>query len=309
MQQETEKFERYKATYSYLDEILGGNVPGALKDKLLEVQAKGSQIELFSREDRFDELFDGVAKLVINSKPLYQRWHQKIGRKVRELNVPNKPLRAFLEEFVVPFVHTMPTHERSCGGEKGWSTRRNAELHFPCQTVFSFDLADAFANIGNLHIFSLFYKLFENLPEDERIGVSGFLSALSTVHYDGKRGLAQGSPLSMPLFNRVFYPIDAFLHTHSRERGMQYSRWVDDITLSSDSKKGLDDFAGALLFVGDQFPVSKTKTYLQTSKPIYFLGHVIDSHGLRKNSRDERESNKSGLLSYEDITSGEYWKW
>ena len=308
MGREVERFSEYASRHESLSDGLD-EVVKPLKETLLTPDIRGGQIELFSREERFDQLFDEFGNLIVKAKPLYQRWNQKVGSKYRELSVPNNPLRVFFDEFLIPYVKSMPTHERSCGGEVGWSTRKNIEIHFPSECVFSFDLENAFENVDNLDVFSLFYKLFDEVPESERINIAGFLSAISSVQYGEVRGLPQGSSLSMHLFNRILFPIDKFLDEMAKQRGMEYSRWVDDINLSSREPREVEDFLGALAFVEDSFPISSRKTYFQDSKRIYLIGHVIDSAGLRVNSRDERELNKKGLLDYKDVKSKSYSPW
>ena len=135
---------------------------------------------------------------------------------------------------------------------------------------------------------------------------------MCTVTYNDQRSLPQGSPHSMPLFNRALYDLDDLLDSKAKERGCAYTRWVDDLTVSSPYLASPEEFMGAVALVRETRPVARGKIFFQTSQnPIYLLGQVIEGGRVFKNSRQEREENKTPNLDYAEWFGGsrKYEKW
>lgn len=247
---------------------------------------------------------------------LYQRWSQTINNKERALSLPNKYFKKLIDYYLIPLIKRAKLHGKSHGAEKGWSPRKSLETHVPVGSVLSFDLSSAFTNCGLDKVYNFFYGLFQNLEIESPENVSAFFSLILTVPYHGeeiKRGLPQGAPHGTFLFNRVFYDLDELLEWKSQKRGFYYTRWVDDITISSRKNVPIEDMLGAVELVGRQFPISQKKVYFQNSeKPVYLLGHVIDRLVVTKNSSEDREQNKTGALDYKrwfESESRDYKSW
>ena len=134
---------------------------------------------------------------------------------------------------------------------------------------------------------------------------------ICTVNYGNIRALPQGSPASMPLFNRIMDPLDAELTEATSRRGMAFSRWVDDFTVTSGNERQVEDFLGAVDLVMEKFPVAQKKVFFQNDGPIYLLGHKIVRGRILKNSREEREMNKCPPLNFEYWFNGnkKYEQW
>jgi|SRR3989344_1923568 len=274
-----------------------------------ELSEKVDQNGLLFSLGSFDNQFGELERLIVSSKPLYNKWTQRIGNKDRKLSVPKKPLKIFFEQYILPFVKRKEVHYCCHGGEVGWSTRRSVESHIPAACMFSFDLSDAFNNVNIGYIYPLFYNLLNSAPEKYKADIAWFLSIISTVSREEIRFLPQGSPIGMALFNRILSPIDDFIYENAKKRGMKFSRWVDDFNLSSKTPRAIYEFLGALKSVEEYFPISKTKIYLQNSYPIYINGQVITQEIVRRNSREERETNKCGNIQYETILKMDYHQW
>jgi hypothetical protein len=104
----------------------------------------------------------------------------------------------------------------------------------------------------------------------------------------------------MALFNRMLYPLDEQLSKKAAERGLRYTRWVDDLTIGSQEKRGLEDFLGAVELVAEYFPVSEEKMFFQQREPIYLLGHRISNNMVEKNSKEDKEQNKVAPLNFHE---------
>jgi len=278
-----------------------------LTNLLLNTKNKPTQKDLFKQfsEESLDLILDNISSLIKEKKPLYQRWFQKTGDKKRLFNVPKKPLRKLIDIYLLSLIKIKQKHDQCHGGEKEWSVKKSLETHLPCKSTLSFDLENAFENINIEHVFDLFYELLDDsLSQKERNDFANFLSIINTVKYSDKRGLPQGSPCSMALFNRVLYSLDEKLSKKSIERNLRYSRWVDDITISSQDKKGIEYFLGAIELAAGYFSISKEKIFFQDGNEIYLLGHEIKNNIITKNTKEEKLRNKVSPLNFDEFFKG-----
>ncbi len=277
-----------------LENILGDpKNRNALKNVILEYDVD---------KCRFDSSIDDVLFILNKRKPLYNKWVQVSGNKKRELSVPKNPLKIFLGEYILPLIKSKDVHKSCHGGEKGWSVKKSLETHLPCASVLSYDLKSAFQNISFEHVVDFFSSLLSDISEDNRKPITYLLSMLNTTKYsDGKRALPQGSPCSMALFNRILFKFDVLLAEKSNERRFRYSRWVDDITISSQNEQEPKLFLGAIYLTELYFPVAKDKLFFQKEDSIYLLGHKFVDGEVMKNSESERLKNKSKPFEMNEV--------
>ncbi len=253
------------------------------------------------------ETLDEIFLKIKEGRSLYGKWMQKINDKERLLSVPINPLRKFFDSYLVEFIKQGEIHERCHGGEKGWSPKSSLESHLPISCAFSFDLRGAFENIAYSKVYNLFYDYLKDFSCREM--VADFFSMLCTVKYSEGRGLPQGSSISMALFNRILFPLDNKLCNKANEKGFKYSRWVDDITITSDEHRDEGSFIGALEIVVKDFPLSDNKVFFQNSGKIFLLGHKILNNQVLKNTKEERMKEKNKPLDYGNIFSRKYEHW
>jgi len=294
------------------------------REALIEVLERASTLgqirpSLFSMDGQLPELLDELYQ----QGHLYQRWFQKTKGKGRSFAVPQKAFRTLLQDYVLPFVKSLPTHPCCHGGEKGWSVRKSLETHLPVLSWVSFDMESAFYQVEINHVFNFFYDAFEELSENEeqRTDAAAFLASLCTVketlhtvkenlsalRITGKtknfltgeeEDLAEryewfsahlpiGSPVSMALFNRIMYPIDAELERRARKKGMRYSRWVDDFILTSPKRRHFGHFAQVMRIAQQSFSIAPEKVFFGYFCPAYLLGHEIRLNEIQKLDKEE----------------------
>ena len=283
-----------------------------LADSLLSIKKSSEDTCLFreiNQKSDFEESFKGVVNTCLNGKPLYIAWKQNINGKTRNISVPKPPLKNFIQKYLVPLVKSARVHVSCHGGEEGWSVKKSLKQHLPLASVLSFDLSNAFENFPALSVYYFFDNILKDYSDKEKI--SHFLTLLCTVKYSHGRGLPIGSGLSMALFNRALYDLDEKLYNVSIYKGFRYSRWVDDLTISSSFKKSVGSFFGAVELTNRKYSVSDKKTYFQENdKDIFLLGHKITPDGkLFKNSKEERIRDKQFPLNYEKIIKQVYESW
>lgn len=103
----------------------------------------------------------------------------------------------------------------------------NARVHTGAKTVILQDIADFFPSITTEHIQRVFVGLF-------RFSVDVATLLANLVTREGQ--VPQGASTSSYLANLVFWDIEPALVTRFKAQGMAYSRFADDITVSSKSR-------------------------------------------------------------------------
>ncbi|WP_311968468.1 reverse transcriptase family protein [Pseudomonas baltica] len=103
----------------------------------------------------------------------------------------------------------------------------NARIHTGAKTVILQDIVDFFPSITTEHIQRLFVGLFRFSAD-----VASLLASLVTR--EGQ--VPQGASTSSYLANLVFWDIEPALVTRFKTQGMAYSRFADDITVSSKTR-------------------------------------------------------------------------
>lgn len=110
------------------------------------------------------------------------------------------------------------------GSLKGKDAIKNAALHAGAAIVISEDIKDFYPSISTSVVQSIWARFFRFSPD-----VAELLAVLCTK--DG--ALPQGAIPSSYLANLAFWDREWKLYERFRERGIAYSRYVDDVTLSS----------------------------------------------------------------------------
>jgi len=145
----------------------------------------------------------------------------------------------------------------------------NVEIHKKSRHVITEDIARFFDCVTAEHVYTIWHKFFRFGDEVARL-----LTKLTTK--DGR--LVQGASTSSYLANLVFWRREPGLVERLKARGIRYSRYVDDITLSSTSKLSKDDTRWAigqiyaLLGAAGFKPQRAKHDTLSASGPITLMG-------------------------------------
>jgi hypothetical protein len=124
------------------------------------------------------------------------------------------------------------------------------------------------------------------------------LSYLSLVTINGK--LPTGAPTSPHIANACFKRIDKDIMSASSAFGIDYTRYVDDLTFSSYCKETLEivekKVTALLAFYGYKINPKKTK-YISDNKQQNILGLVVNNYRVRL-SKDFKRKIRAMLHSY-----------
>ncbi|MCV2530852.1 reverse transcriptase family protein (plasmid) [Leuconostoc mesenteroides] len=108
----------------------------------------------------------------------------------------------------------------------------HAKNHVNKAIIVSFDFHDFFGSLYSGRIYSVFIKYFKCSKS-----VATILTNLTTFNHS----LPQGAPTSPFLSNLVMYYFDKTMIKISRENSVRYSRYADDVILSSNNRQFLNN--------------------------------------------------------------------
>lgn len=156
------------------------------------------------------------------------------------LKIAQKKLCKILEPYYTPLncVHGFVKNRSITTGAVSHLSRGSQQgIKKSARYYFKMDIADFFPSITSQRIYGLLIgKRLRATPE-----VAFYISRLCV----GEKGLAQGSPLSPLVSNMICLSMDRSILAFAKKNGLFYTRYADDITLStSNRKRFLDIFSG-----------------------------------------------------------------
>jgi retron-type reverse transcriptase len=200
-----------------------------------------------------------IAYLTYQTDFLYRTYKvsKKSGGK-RVIAQPNRELKAVQAWILRNILDKLSSSPHSKGFDPGTSILENALPHQGANYVLTLDLEDFFPSITASKVFSVFSS----------VGYSKKISAVLTNLCVFKGALPQGAPTSPKLANLVCAKLDARIHGYAGPKGIVYTRYADDITLSTQSAKKIQkakDFIGTIISDED-LEINRTKTKLCGTK-------------------------------------------
>lgn len=155
-------------------------------------------------------------------------------------------------------------HQNAYGFIEKKSIVDNARIHLHKNYVYNIDLKDFFHSFDlNRVKLSFFNKPFNLKGELEPLAY--FLASLVTCNLNGRRVLPQGSPVSPALTNHICWRLDHRLTGLAKRYGIDYSRYADDITFSSNHNVYYGEFIHELkrIIQLEELEINPKKTRLQ----------------------------------------------
>lgn len=187
---------------------------------------------------------------------LYKRYEiPKKDGTMRIIAQPSRELKAMQAWILRNILDKLSSSENCKGFELGCSILDNAAPHVGANFVLNVDLKDFFPSI----IASKVYGIFST------IGYSKKIAALLTnlTVFDGR--LPQGAPTSPKLANLICLKLDARIQGYAGPRGLVYTRYADDISISAQTIKKLMNARSILgkIISSEGLAINLRKTSLQ----------------------------------------------
>ncbi|MBC1516942.1 reverse transcriptase domain-containing protein [Listeria immobilis] len=142
----------------------------------------------------------------------------------REIKTPNNNLKLIQKKLAYILSLNYKMHKSAFGFIKNKSIIDNANLHINKRWVFNFDLEDFFHQFNQGRVIGLLrkYYKFNNT-------VAGILAEICCY----ENTLPQGAPTSPILSNILSFELDREFQKECRKYDCTYSRYVDDISIST----------------------------------------------------------------------------
>ncbi|MEK2646090.1 retron St85 family RNA-directed DNA polymerase [Bdellovibrio sp. BCCA] len=181
----------------------------------------------------------------------------------RTVEQPSKEVK-FLQRVLIEMLFSrLPVHSAATAYVKGKGIAHNANQHVRSKYFVKFDFSDFFPSIKAHNIQSMLKRNLEargiNLPASD-------LTLITNICC--KKGqLVIGAPSSPILSNLIMYEFDKEFAERMANRGVVYTRYADDICLSSEYPNRLSDCDKEIMSVLSDFTDLKLK--LNTAKTVH----------------------------------------
>jgi RNA-directed DNA polymerase len=142
----------------------------------------------------------------------------------RPIHVPVHELAFVQQRILERIFSSFQPHECSYGGVKGRTAEDNARQHLQNAYILKIDVRKFYPHVHHRWVHALFEQRLECIPP-----VASTLRRLLTLN----SGLPQGTCTSPALADQILRPLDTRLHNALSRRGLIYTRWVDDMTISA----------------------------------------------------------------------------
>lgn len=198
----------------------------------------------------------------------------------RVIAQPTKEVKQLQRGFLA--LHPLPVHKCATAYKTGVGIKENAEIHKKNSYLLKLDFANFFNSIDP-NIFWTAWDEHEDLvPKfsmDERGIVQELLFWRPGKKKDGKLILSIGAPSSPAVSNFCLYTFDEKVHQICQSSGVSYTRYADDITLSTNEKMRLFEYPQILrnlLFAkfGNRISLNHSKTIFSSKAHNRFVTGV-----------------------------------
>ncbi len=252
----------------------------------LEVEPQSLQWLVYSRED---STIDHYTRFYIP---------KRTGGK-RLISSPKPALGKTQHWVLKEILQQLPVHPAAMAFRPGLSVVDNASLHVGTEVVVRIDIQDFFPSIT----FPRVRGFYESLGYNP--GISSVLAMLCTdnprvllSHQTksyfvevGNRSLPQGACTSPALANLITHNLDKRIHAYSEKAKWTYSRYADDLILSTNEAKALPHrlINGISMVIADEgFQVNKKKTRIMRKSNRQMVTGLVVNKDVRLSQRDLR---------------------
>ncbi|WP_409075033.1 retron St85 family RNA-directed DNA polymerase [Pantoea sp. C3] len=179
----------------------------------------------------------GLITAMIKSPKRYYRTFelQKKSGGSRTILAPKKFIKTLQYWINDHLLNRLKTHSSCYSYRSGVSIKDNAINHVQKKFVANIDISDYFVSINKKMVKDCFYE--NNIPEHIINTISGI------VTYNDS--LPQGAPTSPNISNAVLFDFDEIMTFNALTLNSVYTRYSDDISISSDKKEHIESIIKA----------------------------------------------------------------
>lgn len=236
-----------------------------------------------------------VRVLLFTAAHRYKLHHieKRHGRGKRLIAQPTAEIKLLQHWAIESYLGKLPIHEAATAYRSGMSIKDHAGLHASNRYLLKLDFQDFFPSILGEH-FLMHLKAHSNIPEDDARLLMLLLFRLDREA--GSYSLSIGAPSSPMVSNTVMYDFDNAITGYCKEHGIIYSRYADDLALSTNHPKTLDGVHAFIRKLCDEMPyprlrLNEEKTVFASKKHRRQLtGLVLTNDGKPSLGREKKRS-------------------
>lgn len=254
-----------------------------------------------------EALFISEAEIIafLNTAPYRYKEYEILkrdGKKKRTIAQPTSELKTMQSFVVEKLQKNLPVHSAAMAYRRGVGIKQNANIHSKNEYLLKMDFKDFFHSIKP-NDFYRHYKLHCGaLAPQEAI-------TFSKLFFWKKKGdpslkLSIGAPSSPFLSNTLMYSFDVMLAEVCAKSGVTYTRYADDLTLTTNTKNVLfsfpeivDDICRKIDY--PSLTINKEKTVFSSrANNRHITGITINNDGRISLGRDRKRQIRSEIFNF-----------
>ncbi len=224
---------------------------------------------------------------------------------LRMIHAPKTRLKAILRKLQRELVSKLPVSEHAHGFVVGRSVRTGAARHINKRVVLRLDLEAFFPTVTAARVRGYLIALGYGYPVAAALAVLATEAERQRVDIDGAifhvpvgpRTCVQGAPTSPGICNAILGKLDHRIAALAKRAGFDYTRYADDLTLSSDANFDGRGKPPAGSAAGGQRGVIDTAHRLRKQ-----VERVIVEEGFVVNAKKTRVMTKGGAQRVTGVT-------
>lgn len=167
----------------------------------------------------------------------------------RLIEQPSREIKALQRWIILNCIGWFPVHECATAYSTGASIKKNAERHRTSNFTLRVDFKDFFPSFNISHVGRFLEEKRGALAFDISDRDIAFVCKLVSRH----NKLTIGAPSSPVLTNAMMYDFDDSISQWCLNRGLIFTRYADDIFISSMSSDRLDDALQELIGTAEEY--------------------------------------------------------
>lgn len=221
----------------------------------------------------------------------------------RVIYQPQKELKVLQRALHDYFLKKIPVHQACCAYQEGSSIKRNAERHAKNNFLLRLDFVDFFKSITSNDV--LHFLMENKLHRDWSDNDSQLL--LKLVCFKGR--LTMGSVTSPLLSNLICKNLDLCISELAISKGITYSRYADDIYLSTNNENILFEIPKKVISILRKIEYPKNlilnsakTTHSSRKRKMTITGLVITNDRTVSIGRKKKREIRSLVHKWDELT-------
>ena len=222
---------------------------------------------------------------------------------MRTIAQPSKELKLIQRSVADAFLKTLPIHDCATAYRKKLNIRDNTAIHSGRKYLLKMDFENFFPSIKPS-------DLIQHIKRHSIMKVdSSDYTAITNIFFYKNKNLGEyqlsiGAPTSPLISNSIMFNFDTIVNNFCLKKGINYSRYADDIAFSTDNKNILFDVPNYIkkLLLKIKYPkirINEDKTvFLSRKGNMHLTGLVLTVQGNVSIGREKKRQIKTLIFKH-----------